>query len=204
MRSSDTAILEEQQRSDCLLPGSRLWPPASRRKKGETTFQSAQLSPIHGRLSGYQRQECSRCRAWLCRRYWGCVAIAGTIECSTNAPISGDHVAFSGKIQLLVSKFGRSSKPIPRYIIVVSVPSPVCDVDREAYSLLQTGKAVHIIETSQKDGRISITLDRKIPLVTIKSIGLSSLRDDWMVRRISAVFEARLLNSGTVSERGYL
>lgn len=82
-------------------------------------------------------------------------------ELGSVAGIGGDHVAFSGKIQLLVSKFGRSSKPIPRYIIV-------------------TGKAVHIIETSQKDGRISITLDRKIPLVTIKSIGLSSLRDDWM------------------------
>jgi myosin-1 len=75
--------------------------------------------------------------------------------------IGSDHVAFSGKIQLLVSKFGRSSKPMPRYIIV-------------------TQKAVHIIEVSQKDGRLFITLDRKIPLVTIKSIGLSNLRDDWM------------------------
>lgn len=31
----------------------------------------------------------------------------------------GDEVTFSGKIQLLVSKFGRSSKPAPRYIVVV-------------------------------------------------------------------------------------
>jgi myosin-1 len=31
----------------------------------------------------------------------------------------GDQVTFSGRIQLLVSKLGRSSKPSPRFIVVV-------------------------------------------------------------------------------------
>lgn len=47
---------------------------------------------------------------------------------------------------------------------------------------MQTNKAVHIAVTNSKDGRISTSLERKIPLVTIRSIGISNLRDDWMVR----------------------
>jgi myosin-1 len=35
--------------------------------------------------------------------------------------------------------------------------------------------------TSQKDGIVSTTLERKIPLVTIKSISMSTMRDDWLV-----------------------
>ncbi len=46
----------------------------------------------------------------------------------------------------------------------------------------QTGKAVHIVVTvSTKDGSKQTILERKIPLVTIKSIAMSNLRDDWMV-----------------------
>jgi myosin-1 len=49
---------------------------------------------------------------------------------------------------------------------------------------VQTRKAIHIVINAQKDGRPQITLERKIPLVTIKSIGISNLRDDWMVRNM--------------------
>ncbi|KAJ6483910.1 P-loop containing nucleoside triphosphate hydrolase protein [Mycena vulgaris] len=82
-------------------------------------------------------------------------------ELSTVCGIGNDQVTFSGRIQLLVSKIGRSSKPSPRFIVV-------------------TQKAVHIVVTLAKDGRNVTTLERKIPLVTIKSIGMSTLRDDWM------------------------
>ena len=34
-------------------------------------------------------------------------------------PASGEKVTFSGQIQLLISKLGRSSKPTPRYILLV-------------------------------------------------------------------------------------
>ncbi|KAJ7492331.1 microfilament motor [Mycena latifolia] len=82
-------------------------------------------------------------------------------ELSAVCNIGNDQVTFSGRIQLLVSKLGRSSKPSPRFIVV-------------------TQKAVHIVVTLAKDGRNQTTLERKIPLVTIKSIGMSNLRDDWM------------------------
>ncbi|KAF7347589.1 Microfilament motor [Mycena venus] len=82
-------------------------------------------------------------------------------ELSQVCGIGNDQVTFSGRIQLLVSKLGRSSKPSPRFIVV-------------------TQKAVHIVVTLAKDGRNQTILERKIPLVTIKSIGMSNLRDDWM------------------------
>ncbi|KAG5647725.1 class II myosin [Asterophora parasitica] len=82
-------------------------------------------------------------------------------ELAAASGIGSDDVTYSGRIQLLVSKFGRSSKPSPRFIVV-------------------TNKAVHILVTTSKDGRTQTTLERKLPLVTIKSIGLSNLRDDWM------------------------
>ncbi|KAJ7193312.1 myosin-1 [Mycena pura] len=82
--------------------------------------------------------------------------------------IGNDEVTFSGRIQLLVSKLARSSKPSPRFIVV-------------------TKKAVHIVVTTAKEGT---QLERKIPIVTIKSIGMSSLRDDWMCL------------SGNISEEG--
>ncbi|KAJ7651650.1 P-loop containing nucleoside triphosphate hydrolase protein [Mycena polygramma] len=82
-------------------------------------------------------------------------------ELSSVCNIGNDEVTFSGRIQLLVSKLGRSSKPSPRFIVV-------------------TQKAVHIVVTMAKDGRNQTILERKIPLVTIKSIGMSNLRDDWM------------------------
>lgn len=37
----------------------------------------------------------------------------------TKSPLA-ESVAFSSRIQLLVSKFGRSSKPCPRHLVVVS------------------------------------------------------------------------------------
>ncbi|KAJ6621066.1 P-loop containing nucleoside triphosphate hydrolase protein [Mycena sp. CBHHK59/15] len=82
-------------------------------------------------------------------------------ELSTVCGLENEQVTFSGRIQLLVSKLGRSSKPSPRFIVV-------------------TQKAVHIVVTLSRDGRTSLSLERKIPLVTIKSIGMSNLRDDWM------------------------
>jgi myosin I len=71
---------------------------------------------------------------------------------------------------------------------------------------LQTKKAVFIIITSQKDGRTQTSLDRKIPLGAIKSIALSSLRDDWMVRSVehfaSIATNLRQCLNCNVSEEG--
>ncbi|BGP14732.1 hypothetical protein JCM10213_004328 [Rhodosporidiobolus nylandii] len=74
---------------------------------------------------------------------------------------SNETVAFSSRAQLLVSKLGRSSKPSPRYLVL-------------------TDKAVYILISQAVNGQAQTTLERKIPLVTIRSVGLSNLRDDWM------------------------
>ncbi|ESK92714.1 microfilament motor [Moniliophthora roreri MCA 2997] len=83
-------------------------------------------------------------------------------ELGSACGIGGDEVTFSSKIQLLISKIGRSSKPSPRWLVV-------------------TKKAVHIAVTNHKDGQLVTTLERKIPLVTIKGMSMSNLRDDWVV-----------------------
>ncbi|KAG8942584.1 class II myosin, partial [Tulasnella sp. 408] len=82
----------------------------------------------------------------------------------------GETVHFSMRIQLLVSKLGRSSKPSPRYLVV-------------------TEKAVHIVITTVHNGATQMALERKIPLVTIKSIALSNLRDDWVILNLTGSFE---------------
>lgn len=46
----------------------------------------------------------------------------------------------------------------------------------------KTGKAAHFVVTiAAKEGPTQTILERKIPLITIKSIAMSSLRDDWIV-----------------------
>ncbi|OCH86667.1 hypothetical protein OBBRIDRAFT_890343 [Obba rivulosa] len=84
--------------------------------------------------------------------------------------IGSEKVTFSSRGQLLVSKLLRSSKPSPRYIVV-------------------TQKAVHIVSVQVKDGQTSYVLDRKIPLVTIKSISMSNLRDDWLALNLGPTEE---------------
>ncbi|KAG8693253.1 class II myosin, partial [Ceratobasidium sp. 395] len=83
---------------------------------------------------------------------------------------SGETVHFSSRCQLLVSKLGRSSKPSPRYIVL-------------------TEKAVYLAVTTSKDGRISTTLDRKVQLVTIRSVAMSNLRDDWIALNVNVCEE---------------
>ncbi len=46
----------------------------------------------------------------------------------------------------------------------------------------QTEKAVYIVVSMEKDGRINTLLERKIPLITVRSVAMSNLRDDWLVR----------------------
>ncbi|KAG8733405.1 class II myosin [Ceratobasidium sp. 423] len=82
----------------------------------------------------------------------------------------GETIHFSSRCQLLVSKLGRSSKPSPRYIVL-------------------TEKAVYLAVTTAKDGRIATTLDRKVQLVTIRSVAMSNLRDDWIALNVNVCEE---------------
>ncbi|KAI1793106.1 P-loop containing nucleoside triphosphate hydrolase protein [Ganoderma leucocontextum] len=81
-----------------------------------------------------------------------------------------DKVTFSSRGSVLVSKLGRSSKPSPRFLIM-------------------TDKALYIAVTNLKDGQTVITLERKINLVTVKSVSMSNLRDDWLALNLGATEE---------------
>ncbi|KZT30781.1 hypothetical protein NEOLEDRAFT_1186966 [Neolentinus lepideus HHB14362 ss-1] len=81
--------------------------------------------------------------------------------------LGSEQVVFSSRIQLLVSKLGRSSKPSPRFLVL-------------------TAKSVYIVALSEKNGVTSMAVERSIALVTIKSISMSNLRDDWMALNVNA------------------
>lgn len=82
-----------------------------------------------------------------------------------------ESVAFSSRIQLLVSRLGRSSKPSPRFLIL-------------------TDKAVYIIVTQAVNKQIQTVVERKINLSSISNVGLSCLRDDWVVLNVGGTEEA--------------
>lgn len=53
-------------------------------------------------------------------------------------------------------------------------------------SVSQTGKTLYILANQQaKDGTIAINVERRVTIGSIKSIAMSNLQDDWMVRYLS-------------------
>ncbi|KAF9531924.1 myosin-1 [Crepidotus variabilis] len=120
-----------------------------------------------------QRKERRRFSLLSYRRFMGdYIDIKSALgeELASVAGIGREPVLFSSKGQLLVSKFGRSSKPSPRF-------------------LLLTSKSLFILVTNVKDGETVTSLDRKINLVTIKSVALSNLRDDWLILNLGPTEE---------------
>ncbi|KIY50413.1 myosin-1 [Fistulina hepatica ATCC 64428] len=84
-------------------------------------------------------------------------------ELASVAGIGSDAVLFSDRVEILVSKLGRSSKPSPRFLIM-------------------TARSIHILVNSAKEG---MTLERKIPLVTIRTLSMTNLRDDWIAINVN-------------------
>lgn len=78
---------------------------------------------------------------------------------------SNETVAFSSRIQLLISKLGRSSKPSPRFLVL-------------------TDKTLYIIVTQMVNKQIQTICERKIALNQISNVGTSELRDDWLVLNV--------------------
>ncbi|CAL1694465.1 unnamed protein product [Somion occarium] len=90
-------------------------------------------------------------------------------ELSSACGIS-EQVTFSSRIQVLVSKLGRASKPSPRYLVV-------------------TQKALFIVIAHAKDGQTIFAAERKISLSGIKSVSLSNLQDDWLALNLGPTEE---------------
>lgn len=73
---------------------------------------------------------------------------------------SQERCIFSMRCELLVSKFGRSSKPMPRILVL-------------------TPKAIYIVAQQIINNQLQISAERTIPNGAVKFISASTLRDDW-------------------------
>ena len=73
---------------------------------------------------------------------------------------SNEKAVFSCRGEILEAKFGRSSKPSPRILIV-------------------TNSKYYIVAQMLVQNKVQIVVDRAIPLGAIKFIGTSTCRDDW-------------------------
>jgi myosin-1 len=73
---------------------------------------------------------------------------------------SNERVVFSCRGEILEAKFGRSSKPSPRLIVI-------------------TNSKFYTITQAMVSGQRQIAVEKAIPLGAIKFIGTSTCRDDW-------------------------
>lgn len=84
---------------------------------------------------------------------------------------SNERAVFSCRGEILEAKFGRSSKPSPRIIVV-------------------TNSKFYIVAQMLVNGRPSISVERAIPLGQIRFIGTSTCHDDWFSLGVSSQQEA--------------
>ncbi|KAL9617144.1 MAG: hypothetical protein Q9160_008041 [Pyrenula sp. 1 TL-2023] len=71
-----------------------------------------------------------------------------------------EKCVFSCRCELLVTKFGRSSKPMPRILVL-------------------TNKAVYIVVQAIVNNTLQISAERTIPIGAVRYISTSTLKDDW-------------------------
>lgn len=71
-----------------------------------------------------------------------------------------ERALFSCRGDLLVTKFGRSSKPSPRILIL-------------------TGRSIYIVIQALVNGQVQIRPERIIPVGALKYVSCSNLKDDW-------------------------
>lgn len=77
------------------------------------------------------------------------------------AGISGsDDILFSCRGEVLISKFGRSSKPSPRILVL-------------------TNRHVYIVAQILVNNQLQISAERTVPIGAIKAVSTSNLKDDW-------------------------
>ncbi|CAG8001151.1 unnamed protein product [Penicillium olsonii] len=88
---------------------------------------------------------------------------------------SSEDIVFSCRAEVLVSKFGRSSKPEPRILVL-------------------TSRHVYIISQSIVNNQLAISAERTIPVGAIKSVSTSTLKDDWFSLVVGAQEPDPLVN----------
>lgn len=84
---------------------------------------------------------------------------------------SNERAIFSCRGEILEAKFGRSSKPSPRTLIV-------------------TNSKFYIISQALINGQPQVSIERQIPLGAIKFISVSTCQDDWFSLGVGSPQEA--------------
>jgi len=105
--------------------------------------------------------------------YLGINATSGPgarIRNAINMP-SNEQAVFSCRGEILETKFGRSSKPSPRILIV-------------------TKSKFYIIAQHLVNKQVQVQIEKAIPLGAIKFIGASTCRDDWFSLGVGSPQEA--------------
>lgn len=92
------------------------------------------------------------------------------IRNAINIP-ANEKCVWSCRGEILETKFGRSSKPSPRVLIL-------------------TKSKFYIVAQSVVNKQVQITIEKTIPLGAIKFIGASTCRDDWFSLGVGAAQEA--------------
>jgi myosin-1 len=105
--------------------------------------------------------------------YLGVAAANGPgsrVRAAINLP-ANENVLFSCRGELLETKFGRSSKPMPRILIL-------------------TRSKFYIITQQLAQKQVHIAVERAIPLGAIKFVSVSTCRDDWFSLGVGSPQEA--------------
>lgn len=93
--------------------------------------------------------------------YLGCNDTSGFGRFVMNQVGLNEHVVFSGKGEILLSKFGRSSKRLPRIFIL--------------------GKStLYVVAESLVERRLVLLKEFAIPINAINYVGLSTFQDNWL------------------------
>lgn len=145
-------------RIECATRIQRFW----RRKTGGMEFIELR-DEGHKVLQG--RKERRRYSLVGYRRfmgdYLGIGNSGGSGEMIKNAiQLGNQHVYFSCRCEVLVSKLGRSSKPEPRFLVL-------------------TDKNVILVKQAIINKQLQIMAERTMPIGAIKYVSASTLKDDW-------------------------
>ena len=92
------------------------------------------------------------------------------VRAAINLP-ANENVLFSCRGELLETKFGRSSKPMPRILVL-------------------TRSKFYIVTQQVAQKQVQIAVERSIPLGAIKFVSISNCRDDWFSLGIGSPQEA--------------
>ncbi|KAJ9087552.1 class II myosin [Entomophthora muscae] len=120
------------------------------------------------------------------------LAPGAALRSAANMP-SDELAVFSAKVQVLIPRPLRSSKPSPRIMIVSS-------------------KAIYILVTVMEKKLAQIKLERKVAFGSVNKVSVSTLRDDWLVLHVqgdidlvlSSIFKTEICTHLNTASQGRL